>query len=133
MIGFKNKGAFPDFEKAVRSFPKSGGPLKLLVLTMQGLPVLEYDRDTGASQDIDDYRAAAVTDLVRSTFKGMESIQNEEPERMAFFFSNEVITVEKDDPFIFVITWPSEILKRSTATGSAYLKRLARTLHEELI
>ncbi len=132
MIGFNKKGAFPDFEKAVRSFPKSGGPLNILVLTMQGLPVLEYDRKTGASQDIDDYRAASVTDIVRSTFSGMEKSKGEEMEKMAFFFDNEVVTVEKDDPFIFVITWPADILKLSTSAGNSYLKRLARTLHEEL-
>ncbi len=128
----KSKPGDSELEKAINSIPRSKGPLEILILNNQGLPVMHYDRDEGVSATIDEMQSALSTELVRGIYDRIQNIREEDLERAAFFFEDSILTVEKDDPFIFLITWPRGVIKVSNTIDSNYLKRIGRTLHEEL-
>lgn len=132
MIFAKSDRPFTNFENAAKSIPKSGGPLKILVFNNQGLPVLQYVRDYGATNKIDERESALGADVVRDLYIRMNDIYEDDPERVALFYDDKVVTLEKDDPFIFLITWPTKAFKVTSSASENYIKRLSRTLHEEL-
>ncbi|HHE46470.1 MAG TPA: hypothetical protein ENL08_02045 [Bacteroidetes bacterium] len=80
---------------------------------------------------IDDQECADAVDLARVVFNGIRSFQGHEPSRIAFFFNEEVITVERDGPFVLLMNWSVSAFK-SNAGSETYIKRLEGTLFEEL-
>ena len=69
--------------------------------------------------------------MARQVNKNMKSIRGLEPERVAFFYENEIITVESDGPFIILMTWSEKAFKLNIGIEN-FLKRLKSTLYEEL-
>ncbi|MBD3165991.1 hypothetical protein GF324_05300 [bacterium] len=133
MLGFsKSDRPFSNFEKAVQSVPKSKGPKRILVFNNQGLPILDYGEESGATDRVNDRDSAIGADLVRDIYLRLNDFEGKEPERVAFFYQDQVLTLEKDEPFIFLISWPTTAFKIISGASENYIKRLGRTLHEEL-
>ncbi len=132
MIFARSDKPFTNFENAAKSIPKSGGPMKILVFNQQGLPILQYIREYGATNKIDERESAVGADLVRDIYMRMNEFHGEDPKRVAFFYEDKVLTLERDEPFIFLVTWPNNSFKITSSASENYIKRLGRTLHEEL-
>ncbi|MDP8208108.1 MAG: hypothetical protein P9L92_15695 [Candidatus Electryonea clarkiae] len=132
MIFDKSHSAYHEFDKAVKGFPRSGGPTRLIVLNEQGLPILQFERGKGPSDEIDEKYVALGIRVIRNLFDLSDELEGKKPERIAMFFEDEVISFDWDRPFVFIISWPRDTIKLSNSMDSAYLRRLSRTLHEEL-
>jgi len=127
----KNFRSFKNLEIAKKRFPKGKGPQRLLVLNNQGLPIMQASAADDFNYLIDEHECAEVVDLVRTVYNSIKAFRGREPERVAFFFNDEVITVERDGPFILLMNW-SESAFKSNAGSEIYIKRLESTLFEEL-
>jgi hypothetical protein len=118
-------------EKAWKEFPRVGAPLRVLVFNKQGQPVLQYSTAGGASTEIDERMCALGTELARVIYQSVNSFSGREPQRIAFFFEDEVATIQRNDPFIMLVFWPPKEV-RMDAEIDEYIARLALTLQEEL-
>src|SRR4030042_1855179 len=102
----KKHQACPSLEKAWKAFPRIKGILRVLVFNMQGQPVIQYSRDSGVTTTIDERECALGMELTRSVYSSINSFSGSQPQRVAFFFDNEVITIEQSEPFILMVFWP---------------------------
>ena len=127
----KKVTAFADFEKAAKSFPQSGGPRSILVFNNQGLPILKYSVEKGASDNLDAHESAIGVELVRSLLASAKTIRDKYLSRVMFFYEDEIISFEKYPPFTLLITWQADAFKTS-GSSEVYIKRLIKTLQEEL-
>lgn len=123
--------AFKNFEKAASSFPQSGGPQRILVFNNQGLPILQYGKENGAIKEMNIHDSALGAELIREVFQSLKRLRDKNPSRVVFFFEDEVVSFEQDDPFIFLINWHIGAFKLSTS-NETYIRRLGKTLQEEL-
>ncbi|MFC2150401.1 hypothetical protein ACFLQV_02740 [Calditrichota bacterium] len=126
----KQVTAFRDLEDARKSLPRNKGPIRVLVLNRQGLPVLQYS-NSGTVQKISDRDCALGTELAREVFEIIRPFHGKLPESVAFHYPEEVITVSRSGPFVILVTWPAVAFK-SIVANELYVKRLERTLYEEL-
>ena len=122
--------AFPSLEKAWKAFPRGWDGLRILVFNKQGQPVLQYSA-AGATSEVDERECALGMELARSIYQSISSFSGGEPQRIAFHFDGEVVTVERSDPFIIITHWPTDAVHLETEVAG-YLGRLALTLQEEL-
>jgi hypothetical protein len=129
-LGKKHR-AFPSLERAWKAFPHVKGNLRVLVFNLQGQPVIQYSHDSGVTTTIDERECALGMELTRSVFGSINSFSGSQPQRIAFFFDNEVITIEQSDPFILMVFWPRSTA-RLRSSIEEYLNRLIQTLLEEL-
>ena len=127
----KNFRSYKTLEIAKKRFPKGKGPQRLLVLNNQGLPIMQASAVDDFNFMIDEHECAEVADLARNVYNGIKAFRGREPDRVAFFFNDEIITVERDGPFILLINW-SEAAFKSNSGSETYIKRLESTLFEEL-
>ena len=123
--GFKN------LEAAKKRFPKVNGPLRILVLNKQGLPIIQVSSLDDFAYIIDDVECAEALELAREVYSSIKSFRGKSPERVAFFFRGEVITVEHKDPFIILMNW-SENTFCSNISSEGYIRKLESTLFDEL-
>ncbi len=127
----KSMRAFRNLEIAKKRFPQGKGPQRILVLNNQGLPIMQVSNLGEFDFLIDDQECAEVADLARVLYSGIKTFRGREPLRIAFFYNDEVITVERDGPFILLMNWSVTAFK-SNPGSEAYIKRLEGTLFEEL-
>ncbi|NQT35231.1 hypothetical protein HQ587_08575 [bacterium] len=127
----KNTRAFKNIEAARKRFRKSNGPQRILVLNQQGLPIMQMSSIDDFAFIIDDEECAEVVDLARTVYNSIQSYRGIEPYRIAFFFNDEVITVERTGPFIILVNWQEEVFRRRY-NSETYIERLESTLFEEL-
>jgi hypothetical protein len=127
----KNFRSYKNLEIAKKRFPKGKGPQRLLVLNNQGLPIMQVSAVDDFNFMIDEHECAEVADLARNVYNGIKAFRGREPDRVAFFFNDEIITVERDGPFILLINW-SEAAFKSNSGSETFIKRLESTLFEEL-
>lgn len=122
---------FGSVEKARKLFQKHKNILRVLVLNQQGLPVLQLSNLDEFSRIVDEEECAMGAELTRKVFDIIKVFRGREPFRIAFFFNDEVITVDRKGPFIFIVTWPESALKAASSSES-FIKRLQATLAEDL-
>ncbi len=122
--------SFKSLEEARRALPRGKGPIRVLVLNRQGLPVVQFS-NSGKTEKISDRDCALGTELAREVFDSIKPFYGKLPSRVAFYYKEEVVTVERSGPFVMLITWPRVSFKSITA-NETYVKRLERTLFEEL-
>ncbi|MFC2170584.1 hypothetical protein ACFLQJ_01245 [Calditrichota bacterium] len=132
MLFDRPEGVYSEFDKAVKSFPRNGGPEKLLVLNEQGLPIMQYEQGKGATEEIDEKFVALGTNIMRNLYHQADALEGRKPQRIALFFEDEIISLDWIKPFILIITWPRAAIKLSNSMDSSYLSRLIQTLQEEL-
>ena len=127
----KTVRSFKNLDIAKKRFPRGKGPQRILVINNQGLPIVQMSAVDDFDFIIDDQECAEVVDLARIIYNGMKAFRGRDPERVAFFFNDEVITVEREGPFILLINW-SETAFKSNAGSETFIERLGSTLFEEL-
>ena len=131
MIGSnRSNTAFKSFEKAAKSVPR-GGPLRILVFNQRGLPVLQFGDTKLVSKATTDEISAMGVKLSHDILNQVDQLNDNLPNRIAFFYDEEVVTIERDDAFIFFIVWSTRSFKVDTKFDT-YIKRLGVTLKEEL-
>ncbi len=123
--------AFKNIEAAKKRFGKGSGPQRILVLNNQGLPIMQMSSIDDFAFIIDDEECAEVVELARTVYNSIQSYRGIEPYRIAFFFNDEVITVERTGPFIILVNWQEEVFRRRY-NSETYIERLESTLFEEL-
>ena len=123
--------AFKNIETAKKRFRKGSGPQRILVLNNQGLPIMQMSSIDDFAFIIDDEECAEVVELARTVYNSIQSYRGIEPYRIAFFFNDEVITVERTGPFIILVNWQEEVFRRRY-NSETYIERLESTLFEEL-
>jgi hypothetical protein len=122
--------AFTSLEKAWKAYPRGYEGLRILVFNKQGQPVLQYS-GSGATTEIDERECALGMELARSVYQSINSFSGGEPLRVAFYYENEVVTVERSDPFIIIVYWPPDAAHLESEI-THYITRLSLTLQEEL-
>lgn len=122
--------AFPSLDKAWKSFPRVSGKLRILVFNLQGQPVIQYSSDGGANTVVDERECALGMELARVIYNSITGYSGSKPERVAFFFPDQVITIERFDPFVLMVFWPQKAARLDREIEE-YLDRLALTLQEE--
>lgn len=127
----KTVRSFKNLDIAKKRFPRGRGPQRILVLNHQGLPIMQMSAVDDFDFIIDDQECAEVVDLARIIYNGIKTFRGREPGRVAFFFNDEVITVEREGPFILLMNWPETAFK-ANAGSETFIKRLESTLFEEL-
>ena len=127
----KSHRSFKNLKDAKWRVPRKRGPLRILVLNLQGLPVLYYDAEDGSVRKADDRECALAAEMAREVYNYMRSYRHKEPSRVAFFYEDEVVTIERSDPFILLITWPKSAID-FVSSNQTYFRRLDLTLREEL-
>lgn len=123
--------AFKSLENAKKRLPKSRGPYRVLVLNRQGLPIMQMSRIDDFAVIVDDIECGEVTEMVREVYAAIKSYRGLEPSRVAFFFNDEIITVDREGPFIILMVWSNDAFRTETGIEN-YLHRLEKTLYEEL-
>ncbi|NQU06095.1 MAG: hypothetical protein HQ568_08385 [Calditrichaeota bacterium] len=123
--------AFKSIVAAKKKIPKVGAPHRILILNRQGLPIMQMSKIDDFAVTVDDKECGEVAELARKVYKNIESFRGLKPERVAFFYKDEVITVEIDGPFIFLMIWSEKAFKRNAGIEN-FLKRLKSTLNKEL-
>ncbi|MDP8228759.1 MAG: hypothetical protein P9M15_04835 [Candidatus Electryoneaceae bacterium] len=115
----------------MKNLPKSKGPISVLVFNQQGLPVFYLNRNEEMSFLEQERKSAFGLRMVRELFNSVRIFHNQDSKRLMFFYDNEVISIEQEGPFVILVTWPSTAFKEVSA-NSNYIKRLRKTLYEEL-
>jgi hypothetical protein len=128
---FKSYPAYKSLDAARKKLPRTGAPNRILILNRQGLPIMQMSKVDDFAVIVDDQECGEVAELTRQVNKCLKSFRGLEPERTAFFFDGEIITVECDGPFIILMTWSEKAFKLFTSIDN-FLERLKSTLYEEL-
>jgi hypothetical protein len=123
--------AFASLDKAWKAFPKGFRDLRVLVFNTKGQAVLHYSRAAGASTAVDENESAWGMELTRSIYASIRAFSGKVPLRTTFYFEEEIVSVERNDPFIILVFWPREAVKMDKEINR-YLERLTLTLQEEL-
>ncbi len=127
----KSRHSFKNLEQAKCSVPRKRGPSRILVLNKQGLPILHYDVNEGEIRRVGERECAMGAELAREVYRLLRSYRDEEPFRVAVFYPDEVMTIERNDPFILLITWPHSAINM-IGSNEAFVRRLEVALREEL-
>ena len=128
----KSSHSFQSLEAARNKFPKVKGPHRILVLNTQGLPIMQMSSIASFAFIIDDKECAEAVELARDVYSSVKSFRGIAPLRVAFFFNDEVITVERNDHFILLMYWDEEAFKPNS-NSEKYIRLLENTLKAELI
>jgi len=123
--------AFNSLDAARKKIPKAGAPQRILILNRQGLPIMQMSRIDDFAVIVDDQECGEVAELARKVNRNIKSFRGLEPERVAFFYEDEIITVESEGPFIILMIWSKKAFKLNPGIEN-FLKRLKSTLNEEL-
>lgn len=126
-----NVGGYKSLKAARKRFRKGKGPTRILVLNEQGLPIMQVSDNDDFDVIVDDEECGDVVELARCVYNAIKSLRGQDPSRIAFFFNDEIITVERDGPFILLVHWDQGAFT-SNADSEIYINRLEKTLHEEL-
>lgn len=122
---------YKNLDVARKKLPKTGSPQRILILNKQGLPIMQMSRVDDFDIIIDDRECGEVAELARKVSEDIKSFRGLEPERVAFFFKDEIITVEIEGPFIILMIW-SEKAFTTNSNMENFLERLKGTLYQEL-
>ncbi|MDP8241262.1 MAG: hypothetical protein P9X24_19410 [Candidatus Hatepunaea meridiana] len=128
---YKSSRSFQNLEAAKKKFPKVKGPHRILVLNTQGLPIMQMSSVASFAFIIDDEECAEAVELARDVYSSVKSFRGIAPSRVAFFFDDEVITVERNECFILLMYWDEEEFKPN-GKSEKYIRLLENTLKAEL-
>lgn len=123
--------AFKNIHEAVKHLPKSKGPINILVFNQQGLPVLFVSRDEKMPSSEQERVSALGLRMFREIINSVRVFHNQDTKRLIFYYGQDVISVEQEGPFVFLITWPPSAFEENPANTN-YITRLRKTLYEEL-